>query len=105
VDADHDNRAEPYGELWRNAYRELGKLYDLPVVGVSNVGWLTDGPWKGRKVIGCSLATNGRGEPIATGAYGETAEELIVVEIELRESRARGTQIAEDLAARGYTGP
>lgn len=105
VDADHDNRVEPYGKLWREAYRELGRLYDLPVVGVSNVGWLTAGPWKGRKAIGCSLATNGRGEPIAVGSYGESAEEMIVVEVELRQPKARGTQIAEDLTARGYTGP
>ncbi len=105
VEADYDNQAQPYGELWRKSYRELGKLYDLPVVGVSNVGWLTDGPWKGRKAIGCSLATNGRGEPISVGSYGESAEEMIVAEVELRQPHARGTQIARDLSSRGYTGP
>lgn len=105
VEANYDNQAEPYGELWRNSYRELGRLYDLPVIGVSNIGWLTDGPWKGRKAIGCSLATNGRGEPIAVGSYGESAEEMIVVEVELRQPHARGTQMAENLAARGYSGP
>jgi predicted amidohydrolase len=105
VHADHDNLAEPYGELWRQAYGELGRLYDLPVIGVSNVGWLTDGPWKGRKAIGCSLATNNRGETLAAGPYGESAEELIVVDVEPRPLRATGTKIAEDLAARGYAGP
>lgn len=94
VDADHDNLVEPYGELWRRAYGELGRLYDLPVIGVSNVGWLTDGPWKGRKAIGCSLATNHRGETLAEGPYGESAEALIVVDVELRQLRATGTQIA-----------
>lgn len=43
------------------------RLYDLPVIGVSNVGWLTDSPWKGRKAIGCSLAINNRGEILAAG--------------------------------------
>jgi predicted amidohydrolase len=105
VDADHDNRANPYGERWRRAYGELGRLYDLPVVGVSNVGWLTDGPWKGRKAIGCSLATNHRGEILAEGPYGESAEALIVIDVELREPRAIGTKVADDLAARGYAGP
>ncbi len=105
VDADYDNLTEPYGAQWRKAYSELGRLYDLPVIGVSNVGWLTDGPWKGRKAVGCSLATNNRGEILAAGAYGESAEELIVVDVEPRPLRATGTQIAEDLAARGYVGP
>jgi predicted amidohydrolase len=105
VDADHDNLHQPYGELWRRSFSELGRLYDLPVVGVSNVGWLTDGPWKGRKAIGCSLATDHRGEVLAVGPYGESAEALVVVDLELRQPRAAGTDIAEDLAGRGYVGP
>lgn len=105
VDADHDNDTEPYGELWRRAYAELGRLYDLPVVGVSNVGWLTGGPWKGRKAIGCSMATNACGEVVARGKYGVAAEELIISDIELRQPRFHGTRIAEDLTARGYEGP
>jgi predicted amidohydrolase len=105
VDADHDNQTQPYGARWRQAFGELGKLYDLPVVAVSNVGWLTDGPWKGRKAIGCSLATDGRGRPLAEGPYGESAEALIVVDVPLRQPRSTGTQIADDLAARGYVGP
>ena len=59
----------------------------------------------GRKAIGCSLATNHRGEILAEGPYGESAEALIVIDVELRQLRATGTQIADDLAARGYTGP
>ena len=105
VDADHDNRAEPYGDQWRRAYCDLGRMYDLPVIGVSNVGRLTDGPWKGRKAIGCSLATDHRGEIIAKGPYGESAEALLVIDIELRQPHVTGTRIADDLAARGYMGP
>jgi predicted amidohydrolase len=105
VDAGHENGVEPYGEQWRHAYGELGRLYDLPVVGVSNVGWLADGPWKGRKAIGCSLATDHRGETLVRGPCGESAEALIVVDVALRQPRATGTQIAGDLAARGYVGP
>ena len=105
VDADHVNSVQPYGDRWKRAFGELGRLYDLPVIAVSNVGWMTDGPWKGRKTIGCSLATDNRGEIIAEGPYGDSAEALIVVDVELRQLRATGTQIADDLAARGYVGP
>jgi predicted amidohydrolase len=105
VDADHDNEAEPYGDLWRGAYRQLTTLYDLTVVGVSNVGWLTAGPWQGRKCIGCSLAMGPGGVILAEAPYGEAAEALVVVEVSPRPPIARGTRIAEVLAERGYTGP
>ncbi len=105
VDGDHDNVARPYGDRWRTAYTELGRLYDLPVIGVSAVGWLDDGPWKGRKTIGCSLATNRRGEIIAEGPFGEASETLMVVEVEPRQYPATGTRIADELTARGYVGP
>ena len=105
VEADHDIRVDAFGERWRRAYGELGRLYDLPVIGVSNVGWLTDGPWKGRKAVGHSMATNHRGEILAEGPYGESAEALIVVDVELRQPLVTGTKIADDLAARGYNGP
>lgn len=105
VDADHDNADEPYGDLWRTSYRELCRLYDLYVVGVSSVGWLTDGPWKGRKVIGCSLAMAPGGKTLAEGPYGDAAEALVVVEIDPRPPIARGTLVAESLRSRGYHGP
>jgi predicted amidohydrolase len=105
VDSDHDNERTPYGERWRTAFRELGRLYDLPVIAVSNVGWMTAGPWTGRKAIGCSMATNGRGEIVAQGPYGETAEALIVIDIAPRSIHVQGTQIADELAVRGYVGP
>jgi predicted amidohydrolase len=102
---DHDNVAQPYGELWRTAYAELTRLYDVSVVGVSSVGWLTDGPWQGYKVIGCSLAMGPGGEILAQGPYGADAEALIVVEVEPQPAIGKGTLVAEELRARGYIGP
>ncbi|MBI2192709.1 MAG: carbon-nitrogen hydrolase family protein [Planctomycetes bacterium] len=105
VDADHDNTHQPYGKLWRDAYTELARLYDVTVVGVSNVGWLTEGPWRGRKVIGCSLAIGPGGRVLAEGPYGDNAEALVVVEVQTLPRIARGTQIAPELKKRGYQGP
>jgi predicted amidohydrolase len=105
VDADHDNAREPYGKLWLDSYTELSRLYDVTVVGVSNVGWMTAGPWAGRKCIGCSLAVGPGGNVLARGPYGDAAEAVICVDVELRPPIASGTHVADALRARGYTGP
>jgi len=81
VDAGHNNASEPYGGRWRDAYSTLCRSHKVTIIGVSNVGWLADGPWKGRKCIGCSLAMGPGGTTLATGPYGETAESLVIVEI------------------------
>jgi predicted amidohydrolase len=104
VDADHDNARDPYGKVWLDAYTELARLYDVTVIGVSNVGWLTGGPWAGRKCIGCSLAVGPAGV-LARGPYGDAAEAVTVVEVEPRPPVGRGTRVAEALRARGYVGP
>jgi hypothetical protein len=63
----HDNAQEPYGRLWRDAYSELARLYDLTVIGVSNVGWITGGPWQGasasaaRSLLGRAARPSRRG--------------------------------------------
>jgi predicted amidohydrolase len=100
VDADHDNSRDPYGQLWLDSYVPLARLYDLTVIGVSNVGWIRGGPWQGRKCIGCSLAVGPGGHVIARGPYGEAAEDLIVVEVAPQATIARGTAFAEALRAR-----
>jgi predicted amidohydrolase len=105
VAVDHDNDREPYGQLWRDSYGELARLYDLTVLGVSNVGPITGGPWRGRKCIGCSLAVGPGGTVLAQGPHGERAEALVPVEIRARPPLARGTDIAAALQARGYRGP
>ena len=83
VDGDHDNLLDPYGSLWLNAYTRLALDHRVAVVGVSNVGWITDGPWQGRKCIGCSLAIDQEGKVIKQVDYGETAERLEVIELEI----------------------
>jgi predicted amidohydrolase len=105
VDADHDHVIDPYGKLWRDAYSELARLYDISVIGVSNVGWITGGPWQGRKCIGCSLAMGPGGTILAEGPYGDRAKALVCVEVQPRPPIGRGTNIAKNLKGRGYQGP
>jgi hypothetical protein len=103
VDADYDNARTPYGKLWRDSYTELARLYDVTVIGVSNTGPITGGPWAGRKCIGCSLAVGPGGAILAEAHYG--VESLVCVEVTPRPPIARGTGFALALEARGYKGP
>jgi predicted amidohydrolase len=105
VDAGHDNARDPYGKLWLDSYTELARLYDVTVVGVSNVGRMTGGPWAGRKCIGCSLAVGPGGVVLDRGPYGERAEAVVPVDVTPCPPVARGTGFADVLATRGYRGP
>jgi predicted amidohydrolase len=102
---EHDEAAEPYGDDWLPSYTELARLYDVAVVGVSNVGMMTGGPWAGRPCIGKSLAVGPGGDVLAWGPYGVDAEALVVVETMLRPPVGRGTAVSNVLRDRGYDGP
>jgi predicted amidohydrolase len=90
VPAGHDNRKEPYGDLWRQSYRPVAQDFRLWIAGVSNVGWLTDGPWQGWKCIGCSLVIGPDGAEVIQGPYGPDAETILYVDIEPQRRPARG---------------
>jgi predicted amidohydrolase len=81
VDADHDNAHDPYGQLWLDNYQPVAREFGVWIAGASNVGWITDGPWKGRKCIGCSLLIDGNGNAVVRGPYGENAETVLFAEI------------------------
>lgn len=80
VPADHDNVRDPYGQLWLDNYCPVAREFEMSIVGVSNVGPITAGPWTGRKCIGNSLAIGRDGRELARGPYGERAEALLMVE-------------------------
>lgn len=105
MDAKHDNSRERYGQLWRDSYTELARLYDLTVIGARNVGVITGGPWKGRKCIIYSLAMAPGGEILARGPYGDRAENLIEVIVQSRPSIAGGTDFTPALQRRGLSRP
>ena len=104
VPADH-RVAWPGHDRWREAYAKLTALYDLTIIGVSNVGWIRGGPWEGRKCIGCSLAMGPGAAILAEGPYGEQAEAFVRAEIRPQPPIARGAELAAALKARGYEGP
>jgi predicted amidohydrolase len=91
----------PYGAQWKRAYTEIARLYETPTVAVSNVGQIGGGPWEGRLCIGNSLAFSGQGEMLVEGPFGEDAEALIPVELELTAMPARGTLLCDMLRKKG----
>ena len=88
VDHDHDNAKNPYGDLWRGVYKPVAKQFAMWIVGVSNIGPITAGPWQGRKCIGCSLVVDAEGNEVLQGAYDQ--EEIIYLDINLKPRPTRG---------------
>jgi predicted amidohydrolase len=88
--AEHDHATEPYGDLWRKSYQPVAREFSMWIVGVSNVGWITAGPWAGRKAIGCSLAIGPGGEEIVQGPYGVEAEAILYIDVTPVPRPARG---------------
>jgi len=91
VPCDHDNTKEPYGDTWRNSYIPVAREFSTYIFGVSSVGKVSDGPWKGRKCIGCSLAISPSGQEILQGPYGVDEECILYVEVKPVQRPARGT--------------
>ena len=83
VGADFKNDVTPYGPLWLYHYGAVAKDFDVWIAGTSNVGWITDGPWKGQQCIGCSMVIAPGGEPAFRGEYGVDRDEIYYVDIEL----------------------
>ncbi|HME51183.1 MAG TPA: carbon-nitrogen hydrolase family protein [Candidatus Lokiarchaeia archaeon] len=104
VPADHDNKKHPYGKMWKQSYAKLAKLYDLHVIGVSNVGWITGGPWKGQKCIGNSIAVGPSGKVIAQGPHGVDAEAMVPVNVTITPQDAWGTVLVNRIRKKGYHG-
>jgi predicted amidohydrolase len=90
VPSTHDNQAVPFGEVWRRAYKPRAREFQMWIAAVSNVGWITDGPWKGRKCVGCSMVVNPEGREVLMGPYGVDAETILYVDVKPADRPARG---------------
>jgi predicted amidohydrolase len=89
--ADHNNQVNPYGGMWKEAYKPVARDFRVWIAGCSNVGWMTGGPWKGWKGIGCSMVIGPGGTEILNGPYGEEADTIMYVNITPEPRPAQGT--------------
>lgn len=95
VTADRDPVKYPYGQEWHIPYSELSEIYGIPVIGVSNVGSVTDGAWKGWKAIGNSIAYDSDGKILKVLPYGDTAECVEIVEATILKPKRFGTELSD----------
>ena len=95
VTPERDPVTDPYGAEWHEPYSLLSGLYHIPVIGVSNVGQISAGAWKGRKAIGNSIAYDSDGTLKTVLPYGDNAECVRVIEVELQEPELTGTALSE----------
>jgi predicted amidohydrolase len=88
VPPDHDQARDPYGKLWLDHYGPVAREFRLWIAGCSNVGPMTGGPWAGRRCIGSSLVVGPDGTKFFQGPYGEEAEAVLHVVIDIESQRA-----------------
>ncbi len=86
----HGNQRTPYGQLWLDNYIPVCRDFGLWIAGCSNVGPIRSGPWSGHRCIGSSLVINPDGVTKLRGPFGDSAEELLFVDIDLRPPTRAG---------------
>lgn len=91
VPVDYDNNKNPAGDIWYNHYHSVAKKFSVWIAGVSNVGLINAGPWKGKMAIGNSLLINPQGNIELEGPYGMNAEIILQANIKIKNRPTRGT--------------
>ncbi len=100
VDHGVTEEMDPYRDKWIRPLQSIARLYDIPVVSVTSVGYIVGGPYEGKKMVGCSLAVD-RAGIIAQGTFNEFAGELRVVDLTIKPQQYKGTQFDDLEKAQG----
>ena len=88
--ANYDHVANPYGQVWRDAYMPVARQFQAWILSASNVGPMTAGPWAGYNCIGCSLVVDPLGRAVLQGDYGVDADTLLIAQVQTVRRPARG---------------
>jgi predicted amidohydrolase len=91
VPDDHNNIKEPYGDMWRDIYKSVTKDFRVWIASCSNVGWMSGGPWKGWRTIGCSMVIGPGGTEVLNAPYGVNADTILYVDIKPETRPGQGT--------------
>jgi len=91
VRAEHNNQEQAYGQMWKDAYKPIASDFRVWIASCSNVGWMSGGPWKGWKGIGCSMVIGPGGTDVLHAPYGVDADTILYVEITPEPRPGQGT--------------
>lgn len=91
VEPDFNNLKTPYGGMWRDAFTAVCKEFNLNMVSVSNVGKISDGPWKDWDCIGNSMFVANGGDDVFVMPFGSNADTIAYQIVECVNRPARGT--------------
>ncbi len=91
VDHSVTEESDPYREKWVKPLSDIARIYEIPFISTTSVGYIVGGPYEGKKMVGCSLAVDETGI-LAQGEFNEFAGHLTMVEVTLKEAKKKGTQ-------------
>ncbi|MDA3847586.1 MAG: carbon-nitrogen hydrolase family protein [Vallitaleaceae bacterium] len=83
VPPDFDQERTPYGKEWLEPYSKLTTKYYIHIIAVSNVGMIPKGAWKDWLCIGNSIAMGPGGKLLAMLPFGQDAEHIEYIEIDI----------------------
>jgi len=92
---------DPYKDKWINQFEKISKIFGIPVISTTSVGYIVGGPYEGKKMVGCSVATDKNGI-ITKGKFNEFASDLIFIEINVENNGIKGTQVGSKILEEGY---
>ena len=101
VDHSITEEEDPYKLKWVNQFISLSKIFDIPIVSTTSVGYIVGGPYEGKKMVGCSIATDKNGL-ITQGDYNEFARDIKYINVELKDNKLRGTDIGPKIYEEGF---
>lgn len=97
VNHDITEADDPYKDKWEAPLKRIAKMFKIPIIAVTSVGYIVGGPYEGKKQIGLSLAINENGI-IHKAEFNEFAGNLSIVDIEIKERKEKGNKLMKRIA-------
>ena len=78
------------------------RIFKIPVISTTSVGYIVGGPFEGKKMVGCSIAVDENGL-LTESDFNEFSSDIKFIEISIKNrSKIKGTQIGKIIKSKGY---